>query len=455
MPPRKSGSYGPFSCRICQTSFGGSYVQARRVAEGKPVFCGASCRSHYRWQVAPHCHVPKPKVPKVPTPRSEFVLTHDGYAICAHCEVHFRPSARQIRRARAPSGSGRVCCSSACQTAQMLKSVRKPMPTHGPCPTCGQMFESRRPKKFCSLKCWTSSNQAKAHLQTIQPKAWSTRVRRLAAKRNAMEENGELPPNRVEYECLECGKKFIGTIWNKRKFCSTDHYRLYMSKRFDRFVASPQQLALPQNYDEFLLQDELPCLVEGCGWVGKWLTTHMNFAHGMPAAEFKRAAGFNLKTGVITPEVRETLSQRSHLQDADWLLANAARNFSGSHDPQTKNYFSLEGREHSAKSRALKGLTEAGPERVCRSCGSSFRQSSPYGLKMYCSIACRSHFYLQDKETPMRATCATCLNEFDATYSQRRRAQDGNPVYCSNSCQGKVISPARSAYFRRRKKASA
>ena len=83
-----------------------------------------------------------------------------------------------------------------------------------------------------------------------------------------------------------------------------------MAKRFDRWIANPQTLALPQAYDEFLTGEELPCLVEGCNWRGQWLSLHMNYTHGVPADEFKRAAGFNLKSGIISGPMREALAQR-------------------------------------------------------------------------------------------------------------------------------------------------
>ena len=59
-----------------------------------------------------------------------------------------------------------------------------------------------------------------------------------------------------------------------------------MNKRYDRQIASPDKLQLPQGYDGCLDREQLNCLVDGCGWVGKHLSTHMNIAHGIKADEF-------------------------------------------------------------------------------------------------------------------------------------------------------------------------
>jgi len=364
-------------------------------------------------------------------------MTADGYAICKHCEVLFLPTWRQRKRLRSKVNAGkRACCSPACGSAVNAASKRKPKVLYGPCPTCGERFESRYSgKKFCSLKCYHGSGQFKAHSRAAIRKATEASVRRAAERRK------EKPTQKVAeklgrtlYKCLECGVEWLGKRSNKRKFCSLDHYRAYMAKRFDRWIASPQKIALPQAYDEFLLQDELPCLVDGCDWVGQLLSNHMNFAHGVPADEFKRAAGFNLKTGVVGREVHLKMCERPHI-----LLAfrdpQSRYNQERGHRAPLKHYCSLEGREHGAKGRILCEATVDPPSRICRSCGVEFKQSSPYGLTKYCSMRCRSHFYMRDKDARSTGECGICGTSFEMSLSQRKSSEKGNAVFCSLPCR--------------------
>ena len=74
----------------------------------------------------------------------------------------------------------------------------------------------------------------------------------------------------ARYRLYQCGAKIKNRNYIK-KFCSKDCRRLHYAERFDRWVANPETLALPQCYDEFLMQEELPCLIDGCEWKGKHL----------------------------------------------------------------------------------------------------------------------------------------------------------------------------------------
>lgn len=73
-----------------------------------------------------------------------------------------------------------------------------------------------------------------------------------------------------------------------------------MADRFDRYINSNVKIPLLNNFDEFLMQEILPCPIDGCGWIGKQLTLHMNFEHGIKKEEFKKIAGFNRKTAVVS-----------------------------------------------------------------------------------------------------------------------------------------------------------
>jgi len=294
-----------------------------------------------------------------------------GLLPCAHCAVKFTGTKRQVCSVKYESKP--VYCSNVCRNAAKADK-RKVAPTHGPCPTCGEMFQSRRPKIFCSLGCYVKSPRFEEVREGARHKAEAGRDGREALYRETN-----------TAKCLGCGEHFYAPPARKKKFCKHSCYRAYMADRFDRWVASPEQIALPQNFDEFLAQSELPCLIDGCGWVGHSLSQHMNYTHGIPADEFKRAAGFNATTGVISTTLSDTLAA-SHAQNGKALPRvppTHARDF-------MTGYVSLERREHAKKSRALCG---DGPTRQCQGCGNSFVQSSPFGRAKFCTTACRSNYY--------------------------------------------------------------
>ena len=279
-------------------------------------------------------------------------------------------------------------CSTICRHAYLRSKYSTPIPEHD-CQGCGVKFESRRASKFCGMKCYTGSKQFTEMIAESREKSqtpWSI------ARRAEIARRGEGRP------CLECGNDvYIKKSEKTKKFCSTVCYRNYMAKRFDRQIAAPEKLSLPQGYDEFLTKDRLPCLIEGCGWEGSHLSLHMNQAHGVIAEEFKRAAGFNMHSGIVSLPLSEALSARPLVgvaKDADLRVLgkenlNAKKAF---------KYRSLEGKEHHAKSRSLL-LGQTGPERVCIGCGSTFMQSTPMGLAKYCNKECRrEHYSILGKE---------------------------------------------------------
>jgi hypothetical protein len=164
-----------------------------------------------------------------------------------------------------------------------------------------------------------------------------------------------------------------------------------MTKRFDRFIANPQGMALPQCYDEFLDKTELSCPFDNCNWVGKHLSLHVNQTHGVNALNFKRAMGFNLSTGVISKDLAEDLRKRDlvgvAMQQYDTPLEKAKNKISN-----IVKYVSLESIEHQKKSRFVL-MSEVGCLRVCIGCGVEFNQSSIFGKALYCSKRCRADTY--------------------------------------------------------------
>jgi ssDNA-binding Zn-finger/Zn-ribbon topoisomerase 1 len=138
-------------------------------------------------------------------------------------------------------------------------------------------------------------------------------------REKSAEKRGVELGKRYVLKCLECAEPMLcypsqakGSTRTKgpragrtsrKRFCSKACGRAYLSKRFDRFIANPEIIPLPQNYDEFLDKQCLPCLIADCEWEGHQLSTHMNMVHGVTARQFKKLAGFNNGTGVVSREL--------------------------------------------------------------------------------------------------------------------------------------------------------
>lgn len=307
-------------------------------------------------------------------------MKRSPYIPCTHCNAEFIAS--DSVRSHFLSEGRPAYCSPACKEAA-AEARRKPIPVWGPCPVCGEMFESRQRKIFCGMKCYTASPQFKAHLKAAAEKGAAS-----SAKISHAAWLAQTFP-----KCLECGEE-VRKRGKHRKFCNHKCYRLYMAGRFDRWIASPQRIGTLQGYDEFLTQEELPCLVEGCEWTGHALSNHMNFAHGVPADEFKRAAGFNMGTGVVSQPMREHLQEREHIGVANAAVLAANRPVGMPVPTNPRGYLAREGKEHFAKTRAML-LAVEGPVRVCLGCEKQFKQATIYGMTKFCSVPCRTEWYRQ------------------------------------------------------------
>ncbi len=351
---------------------------------------------------------------------------HDGVECeCGNCGANFVGTKRQAKRVKYEKAP--VYCSPTCRKVAMQRALRKPKRTYGPCPKCGEMFESRQPKKFCSMKCYTSSEQFTAHLKRIAPIGRSR------------------PRKRRELTCPNCGETFHPRTG--QKYCSQICYREYMAARFDRWVASPETITIPKTFDEFLTQAELPCLVEGCDWRGAHLSLHMNQAHGVQAEDFKRAAGFNLSTGVVSAPLHRSLCGRELYgvsETPKWWFGPKGR---GKPPPKRKinKYRSLESKEHHLKANALLRI-ERGPKRTCGFCGNLFQQKTKAGRAKYCSKVCQqSEMSRREWEKIHPMICSYCNAEFKGNRSQKRRISRGLSVFCSIKCR-----QFRNAQFRRK-----
>lgn len=331
---------------------------------------------------------------------------------CGHCESRFAGSDSQARKVKYEKKT--VYCSVICRRAALSqkskeqairegKKLRKGVLT-GPCKKCGKMFESLTDKQYCSMNCYVTSDQ----YRTMQSKHWTLSDEVKAKISQALKKGKDVP-------CLECGKTFYqkppGKGKTGKKFCSTICYRSFLAKRFDRWVANPQSMALPQCYDEFLDREELTCVVDGCDWKGIHLTLHMNQTHGVKAKDFKRAAGFNITTGVIAKPLAKAYRERA-------IVGVAVQSHEGAlelaHAAVAKNpirYKSLEGREHAMKARAIMDSLP-GPERTCKGCGNRFEQKTQFGKTLYCSVVCRDKHYSKERKAKAKKRTRNSKGQF-------------------------------------------
>lgn len=303
-------------------------------------------------------------------------------------------------------------------------------PLSGPCITCGAFFKSRgtKPRKYCSMDCYTSSPQWKeAQLRN--------------SRLNAANRIGTHPDNWVATmkNCLQCNAEFrIKPGETKsRKYCSNICYRKYMADRFDRWIANPNEIALPQAFDEFLTNPVLRCLVKDCDWTGHHLSLHVNKTHGIPASHFKKLVGFNKGSGIVSTSLHKALSDRDIVGVA---LNNSKYPKWQTGVPQKKDtYRSLEGREHQKKTRALLGDADSNKSFICEGCSGTFKQNSYFGKTKFHSIECRNLFYKgKNKLRPYKLSCVVCGDLFNGSRQQYLSAQVGNPVVCGHSCKGKI-----------------
>lgn len=286
----------------------------------------------------------------------------------------------------------------------------------GICKVCGLKFMSRtRGKIYCSMSCHNKDPDALARLRQYN----------------------EVKKVVVNNKCLNCGKDMAQVQGRKpsqlkrMKFCSDTCRRTYFADRFDRWMANPETLALPQCYDEFLLKEELPCLVAGCDWVGRNLGMHVNRTHGVTSASLKELAGFNRRTGLVTRELHEKLSEKAIRQGIGCLGASRP-------DPRTLKKGAsrrLEAKEHIAKVRAIESANWS-RQGVCAQCGGPMPIGYSGRTRRFCSVKCRS---LAHSLTKFRLVCDWCGKEFMGTrFQKNNHCLHNRPTACSNKCKGEM-----------------
>lgn len=343
---------------------------------------------------------------------------------CNECGNDFAANKKQLWR---KSKGRNVFCCRRCQDLWCSRhlSIHDPLklvkgkrgPVRGPCPICGERFRSYHAKTYCSMDCYAKSDQMRDMLR--------------AHREKRTKESGGIQP----FSCLNCHKEVLASrpvSTRKRKFCSQSCYREYLAGRFDRWIADPQSISLPQNYDEFLLQEELPCLVEGCEWVGKYLSFHCNVAHGITAEQLKELAGFNRKTGLVSRDLHDKMSARQQ----QWANGQPPPVPPQNTDGVKRQPARPEGREHARKAMILMHGAVSDRVKACRECGREIKQPLN-GQRLYCSLQCRSAFYASYS---VRLICGMCGAEFDGTANQERSAKRGGMICCSLKCRNTFVA---------------
>lgn len=171
------------------------------------------------------------------------------------------------------------------------------------CQGCGNPFASRVQRKFCSMASYVASPGFRAHIG-----------RNMAAGR----EKGKGPERAGdEQPCRQCGKPVYRKpgVKARARYCDRVCWRAWNADRFDKHFAQLRALPMAGGFDEFLSQDLLPCLVEGCDWRGHNLGQHVTQVHGVRAREFKAMVGFNVSTGLVSPSLSRLLSRWSRSSD--------------------------------------------------------------------------------------------------------------------------------------------
>lgn len=310
---------------------------------------------------------------------------------CSTCGASFESRDRNqlgsVRRGR------NVYCGDKCRSEMDIELQRHRPGRHicGPCPTCRNTFQSKtKGKRFCSLECYTKSEELLSRL----------------AKNNAAKAK--------EWKCHYCDEDAP----RKRKFCNDFCRRRFFAERFDRFIANPEVIALPQNFDEFLSRDELPCLIEGCDWVGVGLSHHVNFCHGIEPDSFREMVGFNRTTALMGVAARQTRSEVMHELIEKGVITPCA--FPVEQCSRERGSARLEGVEHWKKAMAIGG----GMQRMSAAAAEWAR--SPEGRQVLSETAKRT----AEQMPKITLSCQECNGQYETPQNQKNRSR-----FCGLKCR--------------------
>lgn len=306
------------------------------------------------------------------------------------------------------------------------KKAKADLNRNGICLHCKKEFYSKYGNKlFCSMGCYAQSD----YMKRVRKERAEEVKKQFRSKINPT--NPDEPLTKI---CLNCEKDFevSFTLYKTKKFCSRSCYREYLAARFDRWIANPETIALPQNYDEFLTKGVLPCLIEGCSWAGENLSVHVNHAHGIKAADFKKIAGFNKTSGLVTSELSRRLGDAlreitlQKMADGTSQLIPFEK---GDVSKRVRPEMTLEGREHVTKSIHLRrGVSSR--TGICANCQKAYTSHKVGRFPKYCSIECRANYY----ENQYLLNCSYCNKEFKGDLKRKTRVEKGLEIFCSHYC---------------------
>lgn len=248
-----------------------------------------------------------------------------------------------------------------------------------------------------------------------------------------------------------------------KKFCDLTCFRKHRNNRFERNLKDPAVVAHPKSYGEFLDSGEkIACLVDGCDWMGKNLSLHMNYSHGISADDFKKAAGFNRSTGVVCRELSERMSQHSLSNcelESFHLIAPYRHPYANSQpiSPEAienrgnaNAIIDLRGRgrkisatlstdaNRSIARQRLRDRISSGKNtrRNCLFCSMTFLSLS-VGRSRYCSKKCqlRAREDRESRQAFCTLECSHCGKSFMASKRQASNKAHGKGIYCSAECK--------------------
>ena len=125
---------------------------------------------------------------------------------CGHCSSVFKGSDSQAWKVKYEKRI--TYCSTACRQAAFSKKVSKPIPSRGPCKTCGKEFFSRTStKSYCSMGCYTKSKQFQDMLAENRKKITPESPELSAAIRARIADKQKKGRGVM---CLECGGNYDG-----------------------------------------------------------------------------------------------------------------------------------------------------------------------------------------------------------------------------------------------------
>lgn len=218
---------------------------------------------------------------------------------CGHCKNIFHGTTSQARHVKYEKAI--VYCGNECRhQSQRERFKKRKLFT---CVGCGEKFESTpcSAKKYCTQECYRASENFKNIRDNALEKA------NLQNKQSHLE--------KIEEQSIEC--RFCKTVFYRPPhsigagFCSREcASKYYQTDEHANDARSSVVIKKPKNYKKFRESGEINCIVEGCGWFGHALSTHMRLAHGFTADEAKMAGGFNISEGLTSKDLREKLADR-------------------------------------------------------------------------------------------------------------------------------------------------